>query len=115
MLFGPAGACGRCRHLPGLVGIGVAGVFRELRCALPCACGQFWGLVSMWAPVCGWACGQRCGRWWAGVLLGRRVAPRSLGSGQMTQDLIEFDRQGKGKQKEHPISLRALNKTSRIG
>ena len=61
MLFGPAGACGRCRHLPGLVGVGVAGVFRERRCALPCACGQFWacehvgaGLwLGLWAAL--WA------------------------------------------------------------
>ena len=53
---GAVWACGRLSALrasSGLVGVGVAGVFR-----------------GMWAPVCGWACGQRCGRLWAGVLLG---------------------------------------------
>ena len=36
--------------------------------------------------------------------LGRRVAPRSLGSGPMTQDLTEFDRQAQGKQKENLLA-----------
>ena len=119
MLFGPAGACGRCGHLPGLVGVGVAGVFRERRCGRSSLClwavleacehvgaGLWLGLwAALWALVGGRLIVEKVRLLCAGRL-GRQVAPRSLGSGQMTQDLTEFDRQGQGKQKEHPISLR---------
>ena len=123
--------CGHLRRVLCCLGlralVGVAGIFLGLWASVLRASsgsavalflvlvGSFGGLRACGRRSVAGRCGQRCGRLRAGVLLGRQVAPRSLGSGQMTQDLTEFDRQGQGKQKEHPISLRALNKTSRIG
>ena len=69
-LFGPAGACGRCRLLLGLVGVGVAGVFRERRCGRSSLC--MWAVLGacehvgaglwlgLWAAL--WALGRLIGR-----------------------------------------------------
>ena len=57
MLFGPAGACGRCRHLPGLVGVGVAGLP-----GAPVGAGLWLGLwAALWALEGGRLIGQASG------------------------------------------------------